>query len=146
MMKIQGKIVLAALATALAALSARAGIAFRPVFKDNMVLQRAIAGYIDSTWVSGTGGTPGATVTATIGGKSGTGVVAADGSWRAEIAGLTANATGQTLSATDGATTISIGNVRIGDVYLVNGHSMIGAASGLMRRGSRPSSRPSSRT
>ena len=92
-------------------------LAFANLYSSNMVLQR---GQRNMLW--GTGA-PGRTVRVTATGlQDGQGVVADNGEWRAYL-DATAVATGVTITASDGDSTLSLDNVAFGDVYLCSGQS-----------------------
>jgi sialate O-acetylesterase len=86
-------------------------------FQDHMVLQRQmpvpIWGWTDPT----------KTVTVKIGDKSATATGDTNGYWCAKLPAMEANATGQDVTITDGAKTITLKDVLIGEVWICAGQS-----------------------
>jgi sialate O-acetylesterase len=99
------------------AISARADNRLAGVFLDNMVLQREMPvpvwGWAD----------PGTKVEVDFAGQSKQATADDKGYWKAILDPLTANATGQDLTAKIGATTVTRKNVLIGEVWISAGHS-----------------------
>jgi sialate O-acetylesterase len=86
------------------------------LFGDHMVLQRG-----DGTAVFGTS-QPGAVVTATVAGVSGTGTADGAGKFRILLSGLKAGGP-HTLTVTDPTGQVTYTNVLLGDVYVASGQS-----------------------
>lgn len=87
------------------------------IFQDHMVLQRQKPVTVWG-WA-----TPGATVTVSFDGQNKSTTADGSGRWEARLSPMPANATGQTLSAFDGTTTLSITDVLVGEVWLSAGQS-----------------------
>ena len=86
-------------------------------FQDHMVLQRQmpvpIWGWSD----------PAKTITVKVGDKSATATSDGTGYWIAKVPAMEANATGQVVTVTDGAKTITLNDVLIGEVWFCAGQS-----------------------
>jgi len=86
-------------------------------FQDHMVLQRQMTvpvwGWAD----------PSKTITVKIGDKSATAASDTTGYWCAKLPAMEANATGQEITVTDGANTITLKDVLIGEVWFCAGQS-----------------------
>jgi sialate O-acetylesterase len=97
--------------------SAQAEDRLATIFQDNMVLQREMPlpvwGWAD----------PGAEVEVAFGGQKKQAKADEKGYWKAILDPLTANRTGQVLTAQIGTTTISRKNVLVGEVWLTAGQS-----------------------
>ena len=99
-------------------LSQAATLTLSNLFSSNMVLQRTpqqavVWGY----------GEPGSTVTVTIsGGDANSSQVGSDGHWSVQLPAQRASH-GNTIGVSDGSTTLKLGNVAFGDVFLCSGQS-----------------------
>ncbi len=103
------------------AIPAQAENRLATIFQDNMVLQREkpvpVWGWAD----------PGTQVEVTFAGQSKQAKADAKGYWKAALDPLTANATGQDLTAKIGSTTVTRKNVLIGEVWFTASHSALGS-------------------
>jgi sialate O-acetylesterase len=98
-------------------LSARADNRLAGIFQDHMVLQRELPVPIWG-WAD-----PGTQVEVDFAGQSKQAKADDKGYWKAILDPLTANATGQDLTAKIGATTVTRKDVLIGEVWISAGHS-----------------------
>ena len=87
------------------------------IFRDHAVLQRDVAVPIWGT------GTPGSDVTVTFGDQIVKGTVSDEGKWRVTLKPMQTNAKGQELRVAQGDSTIAIGDVVVGEVWLAAGQS-----------------------
>jgi sialate O-acetylesterase len=98
------------------ATGARADVKMPLIFGDHMVLQQQaklpIWGWAD----------PSEKVSVTFAGQTGSTVAAADGTWRVDLAPVTVDAQGKTLTMT-GKNTITLQDVLVGDVWIASGQS-----------------------
>jgi sialate O-acetylesterase len=104
-----------------ASLHAGADTRLATIFQDNMVLQREkpvpVWGWAD----------PGTQVEVDFAGQSKQAKADDKGYWKAVLDPLTANATGQDLTAKIGSTTVTRKNVLIGEVWFTASHSALGS-------------------
>ena len=102
------------------------------IFEDNMVLQREkpvpVWGWAD----------PGTQVEVDFAGQSKQAKADDKGYWKAVLDPLTANATGQDLTAKIGPTTVTRKNVLIGEVWFTASHSALGSEGPIMDTGVYP--------
>ncbi len=87
------------------------------IFGDDMALQSGAATPVWG-WAE-----PGGTVTVTLGSQKQTAKAAANGKWLATLRDLVSSKESQTMTVTDGATTITFKNLLIGDVWVGSGQS-----------------------
>ena len=115
-----GALLLFVLSTAMA-LPIQAEDRLATIFQDNMVLQREkpvpVWGWAD----------PNTQVEVDFAGQSKQATADDKGYWKATLDPLTANATGQDLTAKIGATTVTRKNVLIGEVWFTASHSALGS-------------------
>ncbi len=98
--------------------NALAALQLAQPFTDHAVLQREV-----SVPVWGSSDQPGATVTLSFNGQTKQTRVNAAGLWRADLDAMPANATGGDLLVADGAETIALHDVVVGEVWLASGQS-----------------------
>lgn len=87
------------------------------VFQSNMVVQRDKPLKIWG-WAA-----PGETVTVSIAGQEASATAAADRSWQVTLKPMPANSSPQTISVKGKATTVTLENVLVGDVWVMGGQS-----------------------
>ena len=87
------------------------------LFQDHMVLQR---GKPVPVWGTADAGKP---ITVKIGIQQATGKADDKGNWRVDLPAVEANATGQSMTVTDGDKTITLADVLVGDVWVCSGQS-----------------------
>ena len=102
--------------TAAVAAASAAGITFDSGVSGGMVLQRG-----RPVTLSGTGN-PDATLTVSLAGESQSVRTAADGRWTATLPAMTAGGP-HTLTASEGASSVTLDDVWVGDVWLASGQS-----------------------
>jgi sialate O-acetylesterase len=100
-----------------AAPSGESGLEVSTFFSDHMVLQRGKTAPVWG-WAP-----PGAKVTVKFAGQTQNAETAKDGRWTVKLASLTASAEGQTITITEGDSTLKIKDVLVGEVWLCSGQS-----------------------
>ncbi len=97
------------------------------VLDDRMVLQRGMRTPVWG-WDE-----PGATVTVSFDGQDVSARTGADGKWIARLAPMNANSTSQDMTVSDGADTVTIKDILIGDVWILSGQSNMETKVGTLR-------------
>jgi sialate O-acetylesterase len=91
-----------------------------PIFSPNMVVQRGTTVPVFGTAAAGS------TVTVQFFGQTKSAVASAAGTWRVDLASMSASTAPQTLTVTSGNSTINYTGVQVGEVWLCSGQSNMG--------------------